>query len=54
MEEYLRARSDPVFHDCPQQKIRNTLLEVLNRLPNGDVLKEHVGKLLSLAMEIVK
>lgn len=35
-------------------KFRNVLLEVLNRLPNNDVLKPYVNDLLEIAMKILK
>ena len=31
---------------------RNVLLEILNRLPNNDVLKAYVPELLQLSMEV--
>lgn len=37
----------------PEQKIRNMLLEVLNRLPNNETLRPHVQSMLSLCMKLL-
>lgn len=44
----------PQFTEGPEQKIRNMLLEVLNRLPNNEVLRPHVQSMLSLCMKLLE
>ena len=43
----------PQFEDCPDQKLRNVLLEILNRLPHNETLRKYVADLLSLSMHIL-
>eukprot|EP00466_Bigelowiella_natans_P000476 jgi/Bigna1/33130/e_gw1.1.3.1 len=43
----------PMYMECNEQKIRNVLLEILNRLPNNEVLRPYVSDLLRLVMEIL-
>lgn len=43
----------PHFEDCPEQKLRNVLLEILNRLPHNEKLKGNVQELLKLSMHIL-
>ena len=43
----------PQFVDSDEQKIRNMLLEILNRLPNTDSLKKYVLDLGKLVMHIL-
>lgn len=38
----------------PEQKIRNMLLEVLNRLPNNETLRPHVLSMLTLCMKLLE
>ena len=42
-------RVAPSLHDTPDHKLRNVLLEVLNRLPNNEVLKPFVPELLQVS-----
>jgi len=42
------------FTEGPEQKIRNMLLEVLNRLPNTETLRPHVQSMLSLCMQLLE
>ena len=44
----------PQMVENSDNRFRNVLLEILNRLPNNDVLKPYVGDLLHLAMNILK
>ena len=44
----------PQFTEGPEQKIRNMLLEVLNRLPNNETLRPHVHEMLSLCMKLLE
>ena len=41
------------FEDCPEQKLRNVLLEILNRLPHNETLRQYVADLLTLSMHIL-
>jgi transformation/transcription domain-associated protein len=43
----------PQFVDGDEQKIRNVLLEILNRLPNNEVLRKFVPKMCRLVMHIL-
>ena len=43
----------PQFREGDEQKIRLVLLEILNRLPNTEVLRQYVPKLLELVMDIL-
>jgi len=47
-------QTQPQFTDGAEQKVRNTLLEILNRLPNNDHLRNYVGNLLKLAMYLLE
>ncbi|GAM17862.1 hypothetical protein SAMD00019534_010370 [Acytostelium subglobosum LB1] len=40
--------------NAPEQKIRNTILEILNKLPNNDILKPQVQNLLQLSMYLIE
>ncbi|KYR00111.1 protein kinase [Tieghemostelium lacteum] len=42
------------FNDSVEQKIRNAILEILNKLPNNDLLKTHVPSLLQLSMYLLE
>jgi transformation/transcription domain-associated protein len=44
----------PQFVDGPEQKTRNILLEILNRLPNNDLLRPNVSPLMRLAMFLLE
>ena len=48
----LQARTAQ-FEDCPEQKLRNVLLEILNRLPHNETLRKYVAELLGLSMHIL-
>jgi hypothetical protein len=50
----LLVEGKPQFTEGPEQKIRNMLLEVLNRLPNNEVLRPHVQSMLSLCMKLLE
>jgi phosphatidylinositol kinase/protein kinase (PI-3 family) len=41
------------FKDCPEQKLRNVLLEILNRLPHNETLRPYVTELLNLSMHVL-
>lgn len=47
-------QGQPQFNDGPDQKIRNIILEILNRLPNNDLLKPYVQNLLKLSMYLLE
>ena len=42
----------PQFTACPEQTLRNVLLEILNRLPHNEVLRPYVKDLLTLSMQV--
>ncbi len=42
------------FVDGVEQKLRNILLEILNRLPNNDLLRPYVSSLLKLTMFLLE
>ncbi len=44
----------PQFNDGVDQKIRNMILDILNRLPNNEFLKQFVPNLLKLAMFLLE
>ena len=50
----LLSEGRPQFSEGPEQKIRNMLLEVLNRLPNNETLRPHVPSMLSLCMKLLE
>ena len=50
----LLAEGEPRFTEGAEQKIRNMLLEVLNRLPNNETLRPHVPQMLSLCMKLLE
>ena len=41
-------------HTLPPQKLRTTLLEILNRLPFNEALREYVPQILSLMMKLLQ
>ena len=41
------------FQDCAEQKLRNVLLEILNRLPHNETLRPYVTELLNLSMHVL-
>eukprot|EP01114_Cavostelium_apophysatum_P014185 TRINITY_DN3613_c0_g1_i5.p1 TRINITY_DN3613_c0_g1~~TRINITY_DN3613_c0_g1_i5.p1 ORF type:complete len:3612 (+),score=1106.25 TRINITY_DN3613_c0_g1_i5:200-11035(+) len=47
-------QTPPQFTDGPDQKLRNVLLEILNRLPNNDFLRPYVPNLLKLSMYLLE
>ena len=47
-------QGQPQFTDGTEQKIRNILLEILNRLPNNELLRPYVHNLLKLAMYLLE
>lgn len=44
----------PQFNDGPEQKIRNIILEILNRLPSNELLRPTVQNLLKLSMYLLE
>ena len=50
----LLSEGTPQFSEGPEQKVRNMLLEVLNRLPNNETLRPHVPMMLSLCMKLLE
>ena len=48
----IRERVQPQFVDNNGNKFRNIVLEILNRLPNNDVMRPYVPDLLQLSMEV--
>jgi transformation/transcription domain-associated protein len=46
--------TQPQFIDGTEQKIRNILLEILNRLPNNELLRPYVHNLLKLSMFLLE
>ena len=47
-------QAPPQFNDGPEQKLRNIILEILNRLPNNELLKPYVQNLLKLCMYLLE
>ncbi|GAV88596.1 PI3_PI4_kinase domain-containing protein/FAT domain-containing protein [Cephalotus follicularis] len=43
----------PQFTDNPEHKLRNIVVEILNRLPHSEVLRPFVQELLKVAMQIL-
>ncbi|GMI76973.1 hypothetical protein like AT2G17930 [Hibiscus trionum] len=43
----------PQFTDNPEHKLRNIVLEILNRLPHSEVLRPFVQDLLKVAMQVL-
>ncbi|RUP49800.1 hypothetical protein BC936DRAFT_141434 [Jimgerdemannia flammicorona] len=51
----LLRNGQPVFiSNAPEQKIRNTILEILHRLPHHDPLKEYAVELCSVLMQLLR
>src|SRR3569623_275398 len=46
--------SSTQFNDGAEQKLRNILLEILNRLPNNELLRPYVTSLLKLTMFLLE
>ncbi len=49
----LSERSQPMSGDPHEQKLRMAVLEILNRLPQNEILRPYVADLLKLAMQIL-
>jgi transformation/transcription domain-associated protein len=49
----LSERSKPMSGDPHEQKLRMAVLEILNRLPQNEILRPYVADLLKLAMQIL-
>ena len=49
----LSERSKPMSEDPHEQKLRMAVLEILNRLPQNEILRPYVADLLKLAMQIL-
>lgn len=43
----------PQFQDNPEHKLRNIVVEILNRLPHSEVLRPFVQDLLKVAMQVL-
>lgn len=43
----------PQFTDSPEHKLRNIVVEILNRLPHSEVLRPFVQDLLKVAMQVL-
>lgn len=43
----------PQFTDNPEHKLRNIIIEILNRLPHSEVLRPFVQELLKVAMHVL-
>lgn len=43
----------PQFSDNPEHKLRNVVIEILNRLPHSEVLRPFVQELLKVAMHVL-
>ena len=54
VSSHLLRIATPLASKGPEQKIRNMLLEVLNRLPNNETLRPHVQSMLSLCMQLLE
>ena len=53
-EHVLRQRTKPQFAATKENKLRNSIVEILHRLPQNQTLKEHVEKLLLLCTDVLK
>ncbi|KAM7251269.1 hypothetical protein ACFE04_023152 [Oxalis oulophora] len=60
LKSYFRAFSvvllqitKPQFTDNPEHKLRNTIVETLNRLPHSEVIRPFVEDLLKVAMQVL-
>ena len=51
-QNLLLVRIPISFHDDDANKFRHVILEILNRLPNNEVLKPYTTELLHLATEV--
>lgn len=49
----LLQRTKPQFLDNPEHKLRNIIVEILNRLPHSEVLRPFVQDLLKVAMQVL-
>ncbi|KAI4325437.1 hypothetical protein MLD38_030838 [Melastoma candidum] len=49
----LLQRTKPQFVDNPEHKLRNIIVEILNRLPHSEVLRPFVQDLLKVAMQVL-
>eukprot|EP01052_Picozoa_sp_SAG31_P045148 SAG31_NODE_8137_length_1514_cov_1.340636_2_plen_294_part_00 len=52
-EKYGTNRESVTLQDSPEQKLRNVLLEILNRLPHNETLRPFVTDLLNLSMHVL-
>ncbi len=50
----LLRQGQPQFVDGPEQKLRNTVLEILSRLPTNEHLRQHANNLLKLSMFLLE
>lgn len=49
----LHQITKPQFSDSPEHKLRNIVIEILNRLPHSEVLRPFVQDLLKVAMQVL-
>lgn len=49
----LQKITKPQFTDSPEHKLRNIIVEILNRLPHSEVLRPFVQDLLRVAMKVL-
>lgn len=49
----LQKITKPQFTDNPEHKLRNIVVEILNRLPHSEVLRPFVQELLKVAMQVL-
>lgn len=49
----LKETKPQFIADNPEQKLRNMILEILNRLPNNDVFRQYVKPLLKVVMYLL-
>eukprot|EP01083_Nonionella_stella_P094069 263840_1 len=47
------SESEPQYIDGPENRIRFTILEIINRLPNNEILRSYVPGILDLSMDIL-
>lgn len=49
----LRQTTKPQFIDNPEHRLRNIVVEILNRLPHSEVLRPFIQDLLKVAMQVL-
>ena len=53
-EYVLRTKTKPQFTNGKENKLRNSVIEIMHRLPQNQTLREHVPKLLALCSELLQ